>query len=71
MEEKDKKSLKHYLSLKLKFLPKKKLNLKKLNEKLWLYHLEKKAFFPYGKRAQIKMCCGWVRIFFSNFKKPK
>ena len=38
-----------YLSLKLKFIPKKKLG----NGKLWLYQLKKEPYFPYEKRAQI------------------
>ena len=43
------KTLKHYLSLKLKFIPKKKLG----NRKLWLYQLEKESYVPYGKGPQI------------------
>ena len=39
----------NHLGLKLKFIPKKKLG----NGKLWLYQLEKKPYFLYGKRTQI------------------
>ena len=46
MEEK---VLKHYLSLKLKFIPKKNLG----KGKLGLYQVEKEPYFPYRKRTQV------------------
>ena len=45
-----KKVVKLYLSLKIKFIPKRKLG----NGKLWIYQLKKEPYFPYEKRAQIR-----------------
>ena len=49
MQEKKWENVLKHLRLKLKFILKRKLG----NEKIWVYRLEKKPYFTYGKKNQI------------------